>query len=209
MLNRFSIKFLKGTMKLPEEFSSNSGNSYIDDKEILLKVEKCKEYVFSGQTFTFLENIEETIQLCVEFDLPEDGIFLTEAVLEIAPYNSEIWQLKGILSNNLFRFEDAYDSFTKALSLNPGDVETLINKSIAEDNLGLFDDSVATLEHALVLEPENEEAFFSLGILFEKKELYRQAIEYFRKALEIDPEYGEAWYELGFCFENLNELKEI
>ncbi|MCB9248301.1 MAG: hypothetical protein H6613_07020 [Ignavibacteriales bacterium] len=55
---------------------------------------------------------------------------------------------RNIFFNNLFEFEKAYLCFEKALSLNPNDVETMINKSIAEDNLGYWNEAVKTLEDA-------------------------------------------------------------
>ena len=195
-------------MSFPDDFFDRGSESFINDDELKSKVKTCKEYVSAGQTYACLENIEETIQLCIEYDFTEDGLYLTDAVLAIAPYNSEIWQFKGIFSNNIFDFEEAYKCFNMALSLNPSDVETLINKSIAEDNLGMFDDAVLSLKSALALEPNNEEVIFSLGILYQRKEKYDYAIGYFRKAIAKDPNYSEAWYELGFCYENTDQLQK-
>ena len=151
-------------MSFDNDFFGSDSNSFIDDENLKYKVQKCKEYVSSGQTITFLGNIEDTIQLCLEYDYTEDGIFLVEAALEISPFSSELWHSKGIFYNNLFEFEKAYLCFNKALSLNPSDVETMINKSISEDNLGLWDDAIDTLENAQLLEPNNEEVTFNLGI---------------------------------------------
>ena len=66
-----------------------------------------------------------------------------------------------MLLNNKFDFENAYEAFTKSLSLNPNDVETLINKSISEENLSLYEEAVETLQHAISLEPSNDEVVFS------------------------------------------------
>ncbi len=56
-------------------------------------------------------------------------LFLTEAILNIYPSNSEFWQYQGILLNNKFEFADAYFAFEKSLALNPNDIETLIKQS--------------------------------------------------------------------------------
>lgn len=195
-------------MNFSDDFFDAESNSFIDDEKLKSKVKKCKEYVSAGQTITFLGNIEDTIQLCLEYDYTEDGIFLTEAALEISPYSSELWHSKGIFHNNLFEFEKAYLCFDKALSLNPSDVETMINKSIAEDNLGLWDEAISTLERAMSIEPNNEEVLFNLGIFYERKDYYEKAIEFFRKTVIIDKDYGDAWYELGFCYESNDQLEK-
>lgn len=195
-------------MNFSDDFLDPDFNSFLDDEKLKSKVQKCKEYVSNGQTITFLGNIEDTIQLCLEYDFTEDGIFLTEAALEISPYSSELWHSKGIFYNNLFEFDKAYLCFEKSLSLNPSDAEAMINKSIAEDNLGLWDESINTLENALAIEPNNEEVLFNLGIFYQRKDYFEKAVEYFKRTVEIDTEYGDAWYELGFCYESSNKLDE-
>ncbi len=189
-------------------FDDYDSQSFLDDEKLKSKVNKCKEYVSKGQTIAFLDNIEQTIQLCLEYDFTEDGIFLTEAALEISPYSSELWHSKGIFYNNLFEFEKAYKCFNKALSLNPSDVETMINKSIAEDNLDLWEEAIQTLETAITIEPNNEEAIFNLGIFYERRDHFKKAIKYFENTVKLDPEYGDAWYELGYCYENNSQLNE-
>lgn len=195
-------------MDFSDDFFDSESNSFFDDEELKSKVKECKEYVSSGQTIAYLNNIEETIQLCLEYDFVEDGIFLVEAALEISPYSSELWHSKGIFHNNQFDFEKAYVCLEKALSLNPTDVEAMINKSIAEDNLGLWENAVKSLKTALALEPNNEEAIFNLGILYERKDNFEKAIEYFKQTVFLDEKYTDAWYELGYCYESNDQLNE-
>lgn len=191
-----------------EFFENDDKNSYDINEDLELKIIQSKELVESGNTISSIETIEETIQICLETENVEDGLFLTEAVLEIAPYNSEFWQYKGIFLNNLFEFEEAYYCFVKSLTLNPGDVETLIHKAVTEENLGFAEDATITLNKALEIEPSNEEALFNMGVLFERQENYKDAIFYLEKAVQLDENYTEALYELGYCYENNNNLSK-
>ncbi|GBD91133.1 TPR repeat-containing protein YrrB [bacterium BMS3Abin04] len=193
-------------MNFSDNLFNNEENSSIGNQELTLKVKACKEYISSGQAFTYLENIEEVIQLCLEYDYIEDGFFLADAALQIAPYNSELWYSKGIFLNSLFAFDEALKCFDKAFSLNPSDSEILINKSIAEENLGMIEDSIESLKKSLVFDPNNEEALFSIATIYEKQEQFELAIHYFLKALNIDKEYSDAWYELGYCYESTDQL---
>ncbi len=115
-------------MSFSEDFLNNDGESVYDEAELKEKINICKEHIQNGTTISSLDFLEETIEMCVDYDYVDDGLLLVNEVLNIAPYNSEAWHFKGILLNNSFVFEDAYHCFEKALSLNPNDVETYINK---------------------------------------------------------------------------------
>src|SRR4030042_2663300 len=158
-------------MSISGDYFDEGSDLYLDDKEVREKINECKKCISEGATYSHIEIIDEVIQLCLEYDFTEDGLYLTNSLLEVAPYNSELWQSKGIFLNNLFEFEEAYQCFNKAISLNPNDVDTLMNKSVTEDNLGMFNEAVESLEKALCIEPYNEEIFFNLGVLYEKKEM--------------------------------------
>lgn len=195
-------------MNYLNEFFSEDNEYELEERELETRIKDCRKYIENGQAFLYIDEIEETIQQCVDYDFIDEGLELVNAALEIAPFNSELWQFKGVFLNNSFEFEDAYLCFDKSISLNPNDSETLINMSIAEDNLGMFDEAVESLEKALELDPRNEEVYFNLGIMFEKKEKFGQALTYFEKAIEADPAYAEAWYELGYCYETENRLSD-
>jgi tetratricopeptide (TPR) repeat protein len=156
-------------MSFSEDYLDDDYDSYFNEEEAKNKIKECREYIDNDRILANVDFIEEVIQICLECDLIEDGLYLTEALLSIAPYNSEAWQFKGILLNNSFEFGEAYHCFEKAQSINPYDVETYINKSIAEDNLGMSEDAIDSLKKALVIEPNNEEILFSLGVLSRKK----------------------------------------
>jgi len=195
-------------MNFSDDYFDSNSQSFFDDEKLKSKVKECKQYVSNGQTIAYLNNIEDTIQLCLEYDYTDDGIYLVEAALEISPYSSELWHSKGIFHNNQFDFEQAYESLEKSLSLNPNDVEAMINKSIAEDNLGFWESAINTLETVLDIEPNNEEAVFNLGILYQHKDNFTKAIEYFKKTIYLEKNYSDAWYELGFCYESIDKLED-
>ncbi|MFA7289291.1 MAG: tetratricopeptide repeat protein, partial [Melioribacteraceae bacterium] len=177
-------------MYFPEEYFNDDYERFETEEEVKQKVKTCSEYIHSGNIFSNIEFFEETIQLCIEYDLLNEGLELTEVLTDSIPYNSEIWQFRGILFNNSFNFDEGYKCFLKSISLNPNDVETLINKSISEDNLGMVAEATESLLKALEFEPNNEETLFNLGILHEKKDDFLEAIEYFKRATIADPEYS-------------------
>jgi len=140
-----------------EEFdfdeSSESGNGNLKEQ-----IEDCKKLIDEGAVYGYLDKFDEVIQSCLDNDLNEDGLYLINGLLEIAPYNSEYWIKKGLFLNALGYFKESIESFNKALSLNPGDSDALVDKSIAEENIGLFTQAKESLHHALTNDPNNEDA---------------------------------------------------
>ncbi len=130
---------------------SNEEEYDLPEENVEEELASCKKILDSGYVFDSVERIEELIQVCMDVDRYEDALFLLDKFLEIFPYNSEYWLKKGIVLNGLFRFSEALLAYEHSLSLNPNDVETLIDKSATEENLGLYDHSQESLEKVLQL----------------------------------------------------------
>ena len=71
------------------------------------------------------EALEEIIQFYFEHEHFEEALPFVERLLTFEPYNADAWQRKGMILNNLFRYEDALGCYDHALSLNPTDPEIL------------------------------------------------------------------------------------
>ncbi|MGB5289483.1 MAG: tetratricopeptide repeat protein, partial [Ignavibacteriaceae bacterium] len=175
-----------------------------EDDNLRDEIEECRKLIDSGAIYGFLDKFDDVIQSCLDNDFNEDGLYLINALLEIAPYNSEYWIKKGLFLNALQKFNESIECYNKALSLNPGDSEALVDKSIAEENIGLYTQAKESLNNALTKDPNNEDAVYSLGILHQRNEEFEEAIKLFKKVIHLNPEYSEAYYEIGFCFENLH-----
>ena len=61
-------------MPYSEDFFDNNDEQNFGNEDVQAKVNTCKEIVTAGQTFSYLENIEETIELCLEYDYWYQGI---------------------------------------------------------------------------------------------------------------------------------------
>ncbi len=125
--------------------SSEFGSENLRDQ-----IEDCKKLIDSGAVYGYLDKFDDVIQSCLDHDLNEDGLYLVIALLEIAPYNSEYWIKKGLFLNALGEFNESIECFNKALSLNPGDSDALVDKSIAEENIGLFTQAKESLVHRII-----------------------------------------------------------
>lgn len=110
-------------------------------------------------------------------------------------------------------FLKAANELQKALELEPGDLNLLINKAYL---LQLAkQDKEAILNWLKVLEKDdsNKTALFNLASLYQEKEDYRNAIEYYKKLLvSLDKEGSkgdlEAKTGLAFCLQKNKNLEE-
>ena len=89
-------------MNYLNEFSFEEDGYELEERELEIRIKECQGYFENGQAFLYIDEIEETIQLCVDYDFVEVGLGLVESALEIAPFNPELWQFKGVFLNNSF-----------------------------------------------------------------------------------------------------------
>ncbi|MCU0407226.1 MAG: hypothetical protein MUE64_09755 [Ignavibacteriaceae bacterium] len=64
-------------------------NEPADNESLREQIEECKKLVDSGAVYGYLDKFDDVIQSCLDNDLNEDGLYLINALIEIAPYNSE------------------------------------------------------------------------------------------------------------------------
>jgi tetratricopeptide (TPR) repeat protein len=180
----------------------------LSEEEIEERIENTLQIIEDGSIFLALNTIEETLQLCIDYEYPDEGIKIANAVLETVTYNSDFWQYKGTLHNQIGEYEEALLALEKSLELNSFDTETLINHAIALEALGNLNEATKTLEKAMEIEPSNIDVLLSLALIYGKTGRSVQAVELLQKVIELDPENTEAWYELAFSYENIQMLNE-
>lgn len=177
-------------------------------KQFIIMCEKIRDQEYMLKALEFLKNIISNYKL-------EDE-------------DHEVFQLKGLIENELERYNDALSSFERALDINEEDITSLKGKGISLYKLGDYEKSFD--EYRRVLE-NNSEDFDSLkftGIILNKFGnylrsskpegaiiKYKAAIEYFDKALKIKEDYyileykGVILYKIGQLEGKLEEaLKE-
>jgi tetratricopeptide (TPR) repeat protein len=108
----------------------NDVNSEEDGIDLNEEINACRNIIESNLLYDSFERIEDVINQCVDYGYITDGLYFVDYLLGISPYNAELWNKKGLLLNSAGNFEQAIECIEKALSLNPGDLDTLIDKSM-------------------------------------------------------------------------------
>ena len=123
-----------------------------------------------------------------------------EKAIELAPDLADGYH---VLGGMLLRFkldqEGARKAITKALELNPGNVDVQTEYSRICSLFGDHEASVAAARTALELDPVSMSANQFMGYVLSFAREYDEAIRVFRHSLELDPHYPRPHYGIAMC----------
>ncbi len=170
-----------------------------------------------------LELVEEYIELAKgymeenEFDV---ALSFYEIILEIDPFNIDALNGKGLVHDNLGRYEEAISFYDKVLEIDPKNEDALSGKALALDKLGIPEEITSNPDE--VIEPEDQqllqeisdedlvllEGFFEQADDLFEEENYEEAISYYDKVLAIDSTDIDALFGMASALENLGKYAE-
>jgi tetratricopeptide (TPR) repeat protein len=127
----------------------------------------------------------------------EDALRLAQKVTTLAPQWDEPYYLAGVSSYFIRRYDQAEQSLTRAIELNPKSPQALFLQSIALGNLGKIDDAERALRRALELQPNSARLHCHLGILLMRRNETLEAQNSFRRSIQLKPDYALPHYELA------------
>ncbi|MBI5492115.1 MAG: tetratricopeptide repeat protein [Deltaproteobacteria bacterium] len=138
---------------------------------------------------------------------------------------ADVFNMLGLIYYNNSRFEDAINSFRRAIELNPNYTEASLNLSVVYNELGQFDRSsevyamakAAKREVSSYLDPyvkgKLANMHAGIGTIYKDLGYYGQAVDEYRKALALRPEFVDIKTCLGVVFRDMSEygkaIKEL
>jgi len=185
------------------EYSDNE-NEFLESTDLSASLKKAKLLIEEGKTFLNQNFLEDVIDLCMENYRYRDALLLIDELLEVSPYNADLYLQKGICLIQLNQNRRAGKFIDRALSLNPVNVEALAEKALININLKNFEEAQRILQQALLIEPKNELIYYRFGKLYQMKEHFTKAAEYFANAAELDPEFSDAVFQMAISYEYAN-----
>jgi predicted O-linked N-acetylglucosamine transferase (SPINDLY family) len=121
---------------------------------------------------------------------------------------------RGLALQGLNRFDEAFEMYTRALSIKPGLAGALANRSNSLRSLQRFDEALLDLDTALTLGPEFPEALNNRGNVLRDLNRLEEAVASFDAALAQRPDFpmalsnrGNALLDLGRPREALNSFE--
>lgn len=108
-------------------------------------------------------------------------------------FSAEINETHGLALHAIRRYEQAHQSFSRALSLNVGNASVLNNMGNLLTELGSVDEAIASFEKAIQISPGFADAWSNLGVALNRVNQFHRAIQCYDEAIRIQPNYSDAY----------------
>lgn len=170
-----------------------------------------------------MSSVKELINLGKEyFDRKEYHLaekYLQKVVTENANY-ADVYNLLGVINHIGGRFQNALDSFQKALSINPRYTEALLNLAVLYNDLGEYAKAKSLYtqlkqnnkkkSHDIepVLKGKLSNLHSEIGDIYRSISMFAFAVEEYKKALHLNPAYHDIRTKLGQALREQGKLKD-
>jgi len=101
---------------------------------------------------------------------------------------AEQFKLEGNGFMKQQKFDDAIQSYNKAIEIDPKNAVFYCNRAAAQTGKEAFDRALTDCRKALEIDPDYSKAYSRMGLTYSKMEAYDSAVECYEKALKLDPE---------------------
>lgn len=121
----------------------------------------------------------------------EGALYLAERGIKIEPNEAHLYNLKGKAQLALRNFDDALQSFDKAIQLNNDYFDFYLQKGLVEQRLGYKELAKQDLTLSASLLP-SAEAEYALGQIYTQEGNRKEALKHFQIAAQADTKSGAA-----------------
>ncbi len=122
------------------------------------------------------------------------------------PENSAAFYKRGINFLNQGYLKNAFSDFSKALTLNQKDKNSLLSRAAYYEEIGEFELALEDLNFAIKLDGNFEEAYSNRGYIYFQQRDLENATKDFGNALAIRKSY-EGYANRGYCYFALKDYK--
>jgi tetratricopeptide (TPR) repeat protein len=133
-------------------------------------------------------------------------------VIELDPNMMRAYNSLGLCYDSLGRFDEAIQSFARAIELNRRQEQPSawpsLNLVVSLISLNRLDEAEVRLHEALSYNPKFPQAHYQLGRVLEKEGKLVEAIAPLQRAIELDPSYPEPHYTLGRIYQRQGKREE-
>jgi tetratricopeptide (TPR) repeat protein len=124
----------------------------------------------------------------------------------LEPEDVMAWSNRGNSLRSLQRFEEALDSYRKALNLDPDDFAARVGSGACLAECGQADEGIAALEKA-VEETGHPLVLFELATVLAKTDRHEAAVSMYDSLITADFVSAPLWNNRGECLARLGQLE--
>ena len=161
-----------------------------------------------------MENLKTKIQFLVNLyksrNLPQAEAY-AKKILRENPNIVFLYNILGLILNDLHKIDDAIDCFQRGLQINPENKDN----ALIYNNLGSiyfyrenYFEAENCYKKAIEINRQHSEAFNNLGNLFIKQNKYEEGINYYKKAIHINNNFIAASYNIAIAYKNIGNFSE-
>jgi tetratricopeptide (TPR) repeat protein len=132
---------------------------------------------------------------------------LYDGLVRDSPESPKFWNERGVVLHQLGRFQDAKESYLKAIERDASYALPHNNLAIVLAQSGKHDQAVSELKTAVKSDPGMIIPQLNLGLLLFKLRRFQLALETYRKVLEKHPVTG-AWNGIGLVLNEMGRPKD-
>lgn len=122
--------------------------------------------------------------------------------------SADLWFEQGNILVTNEEYEEAVNSYDRALQIKPDKHQAWNNRGFALVNLGRFEEALACYDKALAIKPDDHLAWSIRGAALKHLGRYEEALASYDKALAIKPDYHLAWIVRGIALGYLGRYEE-
>ena len=118
------------------------------------------------------------------------------------------WSEKGRCLNRLKRYDEALESYDRAIELDANDKLVWNMRGNVLDDLKRYDEALVSYDRAIKLDDNDQWAWHMRGNVLYNLERYDEALVSCDRAIELDANYQFAWVMRGNVLDNLKRYDE-
>jgi len=118
------------------------------------------------------------------------------------------WLEMGNAQANRGEYEEAIDSYDRAIALDAYIPDLWYNKGLATSSLGRYEDALYCYHRASNLEPFDPEIWLARGAALSSLGRYEEALDSYDRAVQFDSENADAWNNRGTVLARLGRYED-
>jgi tetratricopeptide (TPR) repeat protein len=142
----------------------------------------------------------------IESDHLPEALGIINNVLRDYPKSAIAYDLKGMILKKQGKFQDAMDSFSKAVVIDPGFAISWYNLGRIERSLNNFKKAKTYLDRAIILQPDLTKAYFERALLLKQMGEKEKALNDYNAIIKMKGDtYMEAFLNRGLTKKMLGD----
>ncbi|MCK9441254.1 MAG: tetratricopeptide repeat protein, partial [Methanothrix sp.] len=118
------------------------------------------------------------------------------------------WCERGLSLSDLGQFENALESYKRALEINPRSIKALKNRANVFFRIGRYEEAIDDFRKALEINPQLIDAWHGMGNAMSKLGRYKEAVSAYERTLKVNRSFIDAWVGRGVALGNMARYQE-